>query len=272
MAAKEITELLPTGGAAGDSAIGLDSSLGLVRRDSVPYDKGAEAVDSSGTDMFIGVSVSGEARTFNAIPYIKGDAAATPAVDDLVVGVGNDGSAKQFTVVSLATTLEGESFGTGAFTNVGTVATLDTGTGAGEVPTNDDLGTAAFLDQSSINYSGDTLTIDIFGASTYGTKTFTKHVMVLTIFDASAGHVWADFEVTSYTGAGQLRINTGGLDIQYEGIVPATYDSGSGPVLCYANMTTAGYYEMFNSDGTVLSGASAFTLRLCGMVRRAAPV
>lgn len=138
MAAKEITELLQTGGAAGDSSIGLDSGLGLVRRDSVPYDKDAAAVDSSGTDLFVGVSVSGEARTFNAIPYVKGDTAATPDVDDLVVGVGNDGSAKQFTVASLATTLEGESFGTAAFVNHGMAA--------GEVPLNSDLGSAATRD------------------------------------------------------------------------------------------------------------------------------
>lgn len=262
MATKELTEILQTAGAAGDASIGLDSAGGLVRRDSVPFDADGSAANSSDTDFFIGVSVSGDARMFNAIPYIKDDTAATPVVGDLVIGQGSDGSAKQFTVASLAVTLEGESFGTAAFVN--------TGSGADEVPLSGDLGTGAYLDQSEINYSGDTLTIDFFGATGYGTKTYVTHICILTIFDYMYGHVWGSYSLTSYTGTGQLKLTTGGLDIQFGGIIPCTYDAGSGPVLCYARMDNTGFFSFFNADGTELVAASSFELEMNGSVRRAA--
>lgn len=173
MATKELTEILQTAGAAGDASIGLSAGGGLVRRDSVPFDAGGGAANSSDTDFFVGVSVSGDARMFNAIPYIKDDTASTPAVGDLVIGQGSDGSAKQFTVASLAVTLEGESFGTAAFVN--------TGTASNEVPLNSDLGSvlgsAAFEDtgradneiplRSDIAYKT-TFSPVFFGTSTAG--------------------------------------------------------------------------------------------------------
>lgn len=139
MASKELTDLIQAAGAEGDGLVGLSATGALVRRDSVPYDKDAAPVACGATDVFIGVSVSGEARTFNAIPYDGPSAvAATPAVSDLVVGRTAAGDARVFTVASLATTLEGASFGSAAFVN--------TGTAAGEVPLNSDLGSAAYLD------------------------------------------------------------------------------------------------------------------------------
>lgn len=265
MAAKEITELLQNGGAAGDSSIGLDSTAGLVRRDLVPYDKDAAAVDSSGTDLFIGVSVSGEARTFNAIPYIKGDTAATPAVDDLVVGVGNDGSAKQFTVASLATTLEGESFGTGAFTNVGTVATLNTGTGAGEVPTSDDLGTAAFTDNSE---SVDSSAL-FYGSSTFGSATYDSVSEVITqVYDGKMTNYQGYYEVSSFTGVGDLYLSSA-LTNQFDAFIDVLYDDGTGYVRAYGIGGAAqNYFEFFYNDGTQIQCTSSFNMILNGTFRR----
>lgn len=152
MASKELTDLIQSAGAVGDGFVGLTASGELVRRDTVPFDADATPAVSVASDTFVGLTATGDAKLFYAFPYNgPSTSATTPAVTDFVIGRTPGGDARAFTVASLATTLEGTSFGTGAFTNVGSVATLDTGTRAGEVPTNADLGTAAFLESSDFS-------------------------------------------------------------------------------------------------------------------------
>lgn len=265
MATKELTEILQTAGAAGDASIGLSASGGLVRRDSVPFDADGSSANSTDTDLFIGVSVSGDARMFNAIPYIKDDTAATPAVGDLVIGQGSDGSAKQFTVASLAVTLEGESFGTGAFTNVGTVATLDTGTASGEVPTNGDLGTGAYSDNEE-----DSLSNPLFyGSSTFGTATIDSASGILTrVYDGKIANLQGYYEVSSFTGVGNLYMSTAIIN-QFDAFIDVLYDTGAGYVRAYGyGSAGANYFEFFNNDGTQITCSPSFNMVINGTFRR----
>ncbi|MEK9712768.1 MAG: hypothetical protein VW258_09380 [Thalassolituus sp.] len=142
MASKELTDLIQSAGAAGDGFVGLTASGELVRRDTVPFDADATPAASVASDTFVGLTATGDAKLFYAFPYNgPSTSATTPEVTDFVIGRTPGGDARAFTVASLATTLEGTSFGTAAFVNHGTAA--------GEVPLNSDLGELAVKDIAS---------------------------------------------------------------------------------------------------------------------------
>lgn len=131
------------------------------------------------------------------------------------------------------------------------------------------LGNAAYTGNSETDFSGFTLSADLYGASSYGSKTYVTHLYAITVlYNSRLVHAVGEFDVTGYTGTGQLRLTTS-ISLEWEGIFDATYDSGSGPVRCFGMIYPGlNYMAFFNNDGTELNAAAAFTLKLNGTIRR----